>query len=106
MCLVESVLVTTLSQYLYYVLLFLQYLKCYTAILILYCCLYTDIGHFNKIKLIAGSRELSLENSLVDSGVEKNSRVALVVTTHGGHLLKFNDVHAFYNILNNTYHWH
>ena len=42
------------------------------------------IGHFHGVKLIAGSRELVSENSLVDSGVEKNSRVAMVVTTYGG----------------------
>ena len=42
------------------------------------------IGHFHGVKLIAGSRELVSDNSLVDSGVEKNSRVAMVVTTYGG----------------------
>ena len=57
-----------------------------------YChtLLFTDIGHFHRIKLIAGSHELVSENSLVDSGVGKNSRVALVVTTHGGYYLEYN----------------
>ena len=35
------------------------------------------------ILMIAGSRELVSENSLVDSGVEKNSHIAMVITTYG-----------------------
>ena len=48
-------------------------------------CLHTDIGHFHRIKLIAGAQELVSERSLMDSGIGKSSRVALVVTTHGGY---------------------
>ena len=61
--------------------------------------LYPDIGHFHGIKLITGSKELKLENSLIDSGVEKNSRVALVVTTYGGHLLKHKLFSSTHNVL-------
>ena len=47
--------------------------------------IHTDIGHFHRIRLIAGAQELVSERSLMDSGIGKNSRVALVVTTHGGY---------------------
>ena len=38
-----------------------------------------------RIRLIAGVQELVSERSLMDSRIGKNSRVALVVTTHGGY---------------------
>lgn len=50
--------------------------------------LYTDVDYTNGIRLLANARELRLHNSLRQSNVNKNSRVVMVVVTHGGHLLE------------------
>lgn len=45
-----------------------------------------DVDYTHGIRLITNSKELKLSNSLKQSNVYKNSRVVMVVVTHGGHL--------------------
>ena len=55
--------------------------------IIAYLSICIDVDYTNGIRFITNSKELKLQNSLKQSNVHKNSRVVMVVVTHGGHLL-------------------